>query len=474
MFTRSDDAVQVGVLPAKSGHPKAHARLDSVKGTKPRPSTAKKPKLREIRWGRLSLRSWLEILGGVAVAFAIYSILFVKRTVVEYRPGHQFTVSDPSFFGSAHAAADPVPVEGNKITLLHNGDGAFPAMLQAIAAAEKSVNFEAFLFHSGEVGDKFIKALTERAKAGVEVRVLLDGVGSGRDLKSEDVDRFKEGGLKFAYYHPTRALRVDRLNRRTHRRVLVVDGKVAFTGGVGFADEWKGNADAPDHWREVHAKLEGPIVAKLQAAFQQHWLAETKEMLSGPSQFPRLEPAGPLKAQVTSSTEFSVAAVPLIQAVAISSAKKTICITNPYCTPTDDQVHLLTEAVKRGVDVRMLLPGKHNDQPWTKAAGRGSYGDLLKGGVKIYEYTPTMVHSKTMVIDGMFSMFGTSNLDARSSAINEEIDVSVLDENFGREMDAVFAKDLAQAREYKMEDFEKRSMWERFTEWAAAPFRSQL
>ncbi len=426
------------------------------------------------RWARLSVRTWLEIFGLVAALIVVYCILFVRREVIPYRPGHQFSVQDPAFFASAHAAGDPLPVAGNRVTLLHNGEGAFPPMLEAIAGAKKSINFEAFIVHSGEVGTKFIDALVERAQAGVEVRVMLDGVGSGSDLDNEDVDRLKKGGCRFAYFHPVRAFRMDRVNRRSHRRILVIDGRVAFTGGIGFADTWRGNADAPDHWREVHAKVEGPIVAKLQAAFQQHWLSETEEMLTGAAHFPPLEKAGDLLAQVTGSTEFSVAAVPLVQAVAIASATKSIYITNPYCTPTDDQVWLLTEAVKRGVDVRMLLPGKHNDQPMTKAAGRGSYGDLLEGGVKIFEYTPTMIHSKTLVVDGVFSMFGTSNLDARSATINEEIDVTVYDEGFGREMEAVFNRDVKLARPYDLEAFKKRGLLERFSEWIILPFHSQL
>jgi cardiolipin synthase len=426
------------------------------------------------KWGRLSVRGWLEVLGIVLVAIFIFSVLFVRRHAVEYRPQHQFSITDPAFFGAAHAAGDPVPITGNKVTLLHNGDGAFPVMLEAITSATKTINFEAFILHSGEVGNQFIDAFIDRAQAGVQVRVMLDGVGSGSALEDKDVARLEQGGCKFAYYHPTRAFRLDRLNRRSHRRVLVVDGKVGFTGGIGFADDWQGNADAVDHWREVHAKIEGPMVAKLQAAFQQHWLLETNEVLASPEHFPPLEPAGKLVAQVTNSTEFSVAALPLIQAVAIASAQKTIFITNPYCTPTEDQVYLLTEAVKRGVDVRMLLPGKHNDQPWTKAAGRDSYGDLLEGGVKVFEYTPTMIHSKTLVIDGMFSMFGTSNLDARSATINEEIDVSILDADFGKEMDRIFALDLEKSRPYTLEDFKQRTWWERFNEWIVLPFHSQL
>lgn len=424
--------------------------------------------------GRLSVRGWLEIIGLVVAALCIYSILFVRRQTVEYRPQHEFSVDDPAFFSSAHAAGDPIPTTGNNITLLHNGEGAFPPMLDAIASATKTINFEAYIFHSGEVGNKFIEALVERARAGVEVRIMVDGVGSSSGLYNTDVSRLEEGGCKFAYFHPTRALRIDRLNRRSHRRLLVIDGRIGFTGGIGFADDWRGNADAEDHWRDIHAKLEGPVVGKLQAAFQQHWLGETGEVLAVPVHFPFLRPAGSMLAQVTSSTEFSIAALPLIQAVAIASAQKSISITNPYCTPTAAQVYLLTEAVKRGVEVRMILPGKHNDQPWTKAAGRGNYGDLLQGGVKLFEYAPTMIHSKTMVIDGKFSVFGTSNLDARSATINEEVDVSVYDETFGKEMDATFAADLEQSRAYTLQDFKRRTLWERFTEWVVLPFHSQL
>lgn len=426
------------------------------------------------KFGPVTLRTYLEVLGVGLAALCIYAILFIRRDVIEYRPTHQFSVQDPAFFASAHGAGDPVGVAGNKVTLLHNGDGAFPAMLKAIAGAQKTINFEAFIVHSGTVGDRFIAAFLERARAGVEVRLLLDGVGSGRALDNSDVERLRNGGCKVVYFHPTRALRVDRLNRRTHRRILVVDGRTAFTGGIGFADEWLGNADAADHWRDVHAQVEGPVVAKFQAAFQLHWLGETGEVLSGPAHFPELAPAGGQVTQVIGSTAFSVAPLPLVQAVAIASATRSISITNPYCTPTPDQVHLLSAAVKRGVDVRMILPGKHNDQPLTKAAGREKYGDLLKAGVKIFEYTPTMIHSKTMVVDGLFSILGTSNLDARSASINEEIDLSVYDEGFGREMQAVFDRDLAKSRPYTLADFERRPLKERLTEWLVIPFHSQL
>jgi cardiolipin synthase len=256
--------------------------------------------------------------------------------------------------------------------------------------------------------------------------------------------------------------------------VLVIDGKVGFTGAVGFADKWSGHAQDENHWRDAQIEIDGPLVASLQAAFQEHWIKAFGEAISGADQFPALKPGGDLKAQVVSSRSFSTAPIPLLEAVAFTAATKRIWITNAYCTPTDDQVEQLVKAVKRNVDVRLVLPGPNNDQPLTKSAGRAAYGEMLEGGVKIFEYQPTMIHEKSMVIDGLFSMFGSSNLDARSSEINEELDVVIYDENFGREMESSFENDLKSAREYTLEDFKNRSLWERFTEWATIPIRSQF
>ena len=433
---------------------------------------SKKPTSKHNRWRIL----WIVTLSllVVLVGLAVFGILFLKRALVDYRSEHDFPTSDPSFFASAHALADPLPLEGNAVQLLHNGDEIFPAMLGAIHAAKASVNFEAFLFHSDGVGAQFRDALCERARAGVRVRVLLDGIGSGTAFSDADEKTFREAGCAFAYYHPARSWRLDKLNRRTHRRVLVVDGKVGFTGGVGFSDNWLGNADSPEHWREVHARLEGPIVAKLQGAFQQHWVRATGETISGGSDFPPLPPAGPLRTQLIASHSFSVSPMSLVQAVAFASAEKTIFITNAYCAPSDNQVKLLTAAAARGVDVRLLLPGRHNDQPMTKSAGRGAYGDLLEKGVKIFEYESTMIHTKTIVVDGLFSVLGSSNFDARSAQINEELDITIYDEKFGAEMDAVFERDLKRSKPYLLEDFKKRSAWERFSEWLVAPLTPLL
>jgi len=426
------------------------------------------------QWWRFVVAEWIGLSLAFVTLVVIFCVFFIRRHTLEYRLEHTFSVRAPEFFGSALALSDPVPIGGNKIELLANGDEYFPAMLKAIGSAAKTVNFAAYILHSDEVGRQFRDAFCERAKAGIEVRILVDGIGSSWSLDNSDVRIMREAGCKFAYYHPTASLRVDRTNRRSHRRLMVIDGKIAFTGSAGFSRKWAGHAQDKDHWRDTQVRIEGPLVAKFQWAFEEHWIKSFGETISGAGQFPSLPNAGELKAQVIASHSFSMAPVPLVQAAAFAAAEKRIWITNPYCTPTEDQVDLLVKAVRRGVDVRLLLPGENNDQPMTKSAGRAAYGEMLEGGVKIFEYQPAMIHTKSMVVDGIFSMLGTSNFDARSSEINEELDVVVSDEKFGREMETVFEKDLRESREYTLQDFKKRSWWERTTEWLMLPFRSQL
>ena len=423
---------------------------------------------------KLTLGEWISLTLAFLTIVVLFCLFFIRRQTVELNLEHTYKVSSPEFFSSALALANPVPIGGNKIELLQNGDAYFPAMLEAIRGAQQTINFAAYIFKSDATGRQFRDAFIEKAKSGVEVRVLLDGIGSGWSLDNSDVRMMTDNGVRFSYYHPVGSWRVDRTNRRSHRRVLVVDGKVAFTGGAAFADKWTGNAQDKDHWRETHARVEGPIVASLQSAFQGHWVKAHKEALTGAGHFPPLEPAGNLRAQVVASESFSVAAIPLVQAASFAAAERRIWITNPYCTPTDDQVNLLMKAVERGVDVRLLLPGPHHDQPITESAGRTAYGKLLKSGVKIFEYQPTMIHAKTMVVDSTFSMIGSSNLDARSSEINEELDVVIDDEAFGRQMDEAFENDLKHSREYTLDEFNRRGIWERVTEYLTIPFRSQL
>ena len=424
--------------------------------------------------GKFTLGEWIgATLASVAI-IVVFCLFFIRRHSVEYRFAHTFAIHSPEFFGSALALTNPLPIEGNKIEVLENGDEFFPAMLDAIHSAKETVNFQAYIFRSDETGRQFRDAFVERARAGVQVRIILDGVGSAWPVDNSDVRMMTDAGCKFSYYHPMESWRIDRTNRRSHRRVLVVDGKIGFTGGAAFDNRWSGHAQDEHHWRDTQLRMQGPIVNALQSAFQSHWIKTYNEALSGGGQFPPLPKAGDLKAQVIESYSFSIAPIPLVQAVTFAAAEKRIWITNPYCTPTDDQIELLTKAVARGVDVRLLVPGPHNDQPLTASAGRSSYGKLLEGGVKIFEFQPTMIHAKTMVADGIFGMVGSSNLDPRSTEINEELDVVVYDENFSRELEAAFERDLTRARPYTLEEFRRRSLWERVTEWLTIPFRSQL
>ena len=423
-------------------------------------------------WFRSRLGAWLAAFATFLTGVALLCILFVRRDTVDYYLGHEFSVRDSEFFPSAHALADPLPINDNKIELLHNGKNDLRyARGNSRRARKRKLRSLPLSFW----GSCFT---VSRCAGGTCACGCARAGNPGRHgfkyaLDDSDVKALKEAGCSFAYYHAVRSWRIDRANRRTHRRVLVVDGRIGFTGGVGFSDEWDGDADAPEHWRDVHARLEGPIVGKLQAAFQEHWFKEVGETLSGKGQFPELGPAGNLKAQVIASHSFSAAPLSLVQAVSFSAAQKSIYITNAYCAPSSNQTRSLVAAVKRGVDVRHLLPGKHNDQPATKAAGRTAYGELLKGGVKIYEFQPTMIHSKTMVVDGIFSVFGSSNFDARSAQINEELDISVYDEAFGREMQAVFERDR-RLKAIHARRFQETLIWERLTEWLMLPFHSQV
>ncbi len=338
------------------------------------------------RWWKLALGEWIALTLAFLAIVLLFCLFFIRRHTLEYKIEHTFAVRDPEFIGSALGLSDPVPVAGNKIELLQNGDEYFPAMLEAIRSARRTINFEAYIVYSDVIGREFRDALMERARAGIEVRVLLDGIGSGWKLKNSDVRMMKEAGCKFSYYHPVRSWRVDRTNRRSHRRILVVDGRVAFTGAVGFAERWSGHAEDKNHWRDLQAQIEGPVVTKLQSAFEEHWIKTFGEALSGEGQFPLLTAKGHSRVQVVLSHSFSMAPIPLLLAIAFAAAEKRIWITNAYCTPTADQVDLLVKAVRRHVDVKLILPGKNDDQPLTKSAGRAAYGRMLEGGVKIFEY----------------------------------------------------------------------------------------
>jgi cardiolipin synthase len=384
-------------------------------------------------------------------------------------------VRDPTFLPSVQATEGPSMVDGNRVGILQNGDEIFPAMLAAIASAQKSINLEAYIFWSDSAGTRFRDALSERASHGVEVRLLLDGVGSAKKLSRSDVEILRRSGCRVEFFRPIRPWMLDVINRRSHRRILVVDGKVGFTGGVGIAKMWEGNADSPEHWRDTQVRLEGPAVAEMQSAFQENWGEVTGELLVGETFFPGLAQVGNvLAAVVPSSPRPSSSASQTLYSVAISAAEHTISLSNSYFVPNSDSVGLLIAASQRGVNVRILVPGAINDVPVTKASGRATFGPLLRAGVKIYEYQPTMMHAKTMVVDGLFATVASTNFDNRSFRYNDEIDLAVYDGTVAGRLQQMFENDLRHARLYTYEQWLHRPLLKRFTEWILLPVRSQL
>jgi len=439
--------------------------------TKPRPHTHRHSRRRDLL--HIIPIAIVAAVAGYALAISIAKSSAPKQTV--YELPHDFRVTDPTFLPSA-LPAGPLTT-GNRITILENGDGIFPPMLAAIAAAQKTVNFEAYIFYSDSVGTRFRDAFIERASHGVEVRVLLDAVGSpGRKLKASDVDLMKRAGCRVEFFHSRKPWKVWVVNHRNHRRVLVVDGTVGFTGGVGFADEWAGNADSPEHWRDSQVRVDGPAVRGLQRAFQENWSEVTGEPLVGVEFFPDIPPAGSASAAVVPSSPLAAqSGAGRVYAVSLASAAKEIWIANSYFLPDEETTALMVAAAKRGVDVRVIVPSDpHNDVPATKAAGRASFGPLLQGGVKMFEYAPTMFHLKTMVVDGIFSTVGSANFDDRSFHLNEEINVVVYDTAFAAQMRERYLADLAKCNEYTLAMWNERPLKKRITEWLAKPFRSEL
>ena len=350
-------------------------------------------------------------------------------------------------------------------------------MLVAIASARKTVNFAAYILWSDEVGARFRDALAERAAHGVSVRILLDAIGSsGRQLKAADVDLLRRSGCRVEFFHPTRPWMLWVINHRNHRRILVVDGALGFTGGVGFADPWLGSADSEAHWRDTQVRVEGPAVRGLQRAFQENWSEVTGEALVGDEFFPALPQTGASSVAVVPSSQLApMSGAGRVYAISLAAATKEIWIANSYFLPDDVTARLLVAAVKRGVDVRVTVPSdERNDVPATKAAGRSSLGSLLAGGVKVFEYQPTMFHLKTMVVDGVFSTVGSANFDERSFHLNEELNLFVYDAAFASLMKKSYERDLSRSHAYTHGMWKDRPLGKRLMELIATPFRSEL
>jgi cardiolipin synthase len=347
-------------------------------------------------------------------------------------------------------------------------------MLEAIRGAQRSITFETYIYWSGKIGEEFTEALAERARSGVRVHVLLDWVGSGR-IDGAYLERMEQSGVQVERYHPLHWYTLSRLNHRTHRRLLVVDGRIGFTGGVGIGDEWLGDAQSPEHWRESHFRVEGPAVAQMQAAFLDNWLKTHAEVLHGNDYFPELPRAGDVFAQVfkSSSREGSESAR-MMYLLSIAAARESILISASYFVPDDLTVETLVDARRRGVLVRIILPGPVMDVEVSRKASRGRWGPLLEAGVEIYEYQPTMYHCKVMIVDGLWVSAGSTNFDNRSFRLNDEANLNVLDRAFAEALTRTFEEDRAKSRRIALAEWQRRPWKERVVEAAASLFRSQL
>ena len=378
-------------------------------------------------------------------------------------------------FLATMTGATGVPfIGGNRITVLNNGDEFYPAMLEAIRQARRSITVEAYIYWAGNIGEQFADAIAERARAGVEVKILLDAVGSstiGKDI----LKTLRDGGCQVQWYNKMFWRTIGRFNNRTHRKSLIIDGSLAFTGGAGIADHWLGNAQDPEHWRDVQIRLEGPGATPLQTGFAQNWLSTTGEMITGPRYFPTAEAAGPTAVQtIISSPAGGSSAVRTMYYLSIMYAQHKLYIANAYFIPDEFGVDILVSARKRGVDVKLMLSGIHNDMKLARYGGIHLYGKLLEAGVEIYEYNRTMLHQKTMVVDDTWITIGTTNFDNRSFALHEESNVCTYDTRLAERLERIFLEDLTACVQVTLESWKRRGMITKVRGAAALFLKDQL
>jgi cardiolipin synthase len=385
-----------------------------------------------------------------------------------------YDTGDPQFARAMGVLLGPPIVDGNRFDVLVNGDEIFPSMLAAIRAAKKTITFESYIYWSGEIGREFAEALAERARGGVKVHLLLDWLGSTK-LDQNQIATMAEAGVSVRRFHEPVWYHLDRMNNRTHRKVLVIDGKVGFTGGVGIADVWSGNAQDPDHWRDTHFRAEGPVVAQMQAVFMDNWIKVTGEVLHGADYFPPLERRGPSTAQMfSSSPEGGSESMHLMYLLAITAASRSIQLSSAYFVPDTLTRAALIAAARRGVRIQIITPGKHMDAETVRKASRAQWGDLLEVGIEMYEYQPTMYHCKVLVVDGLWVSVGSTNFDNRSFALNDEANLNILDEAFAARQIEIFEQDLARSRRITLAEWKGRPLPEKVLEHTASLLRLQL
>lgn len=417
------------------------------------------------------MRARREALRRTVIVLLIVAAAACAPEPLNYRYQPRLTSPGADIRNTLSIASGFQAVGGNKVMLLLNGGQAFPAMLEAIRSATSSIHLENNIVRDGEVVRRFVAALADRARAGVKVRMLIDWAGA--DLGPENEKALKDAGVTLVTFRPLRLSNLHLIHLRTHRKLLIVDGKIAFMGGVCFDDTWDGDATQPDHWRDTQVRVEGPVVEHIQVAFVRAWVEAKQDMLTSHTLF-QTQPEGDVVCQLADSTPGS-SQNPARMSILVSvwAAKKTIDATTAYFVPDHPTREALKEAAKRGVRVRLLLAGRDTDLKSVRYAGRISYKELLEAGVEIYEFQGSRLHSKTMVVDGAWASVGSVNLDRRSFAFNREANLNIFNEAFAAEMERVFEKDLERSKKVILEEWVKRPFHEKFAERMYGIFRPQ-
>jgi cardiolipin synthase A/B len=413
---------------------------------------------------------WL-IAGFTFAATALAVLLIANLSLgdkhIEQRVETLYSTADAQFRRNMNVMFGPALVEANRTQALVDGERFFADMLKSIRGAQKSITFESYIWWSGEIGAEFTRALIERAQAGVKVHLLFDALGSGK-IDEDAVKSMKAAGVEVERYNPWRWNTLARINNRTHRKIMVVDGRIAYTGGAGIGDEWL-------VWRDTQYRIEGPVVGQVQAAFIENWIEVTGRVLHGEAYFPELRAAGTQAAQfIVTSPGGGSESMQLMYLVSIAAAGKSIKLSAAYFVPDGVEVRALAAAAQRGVRVQLIVPGPQTDSPLVRRASRSTWGDLLRAGVEFYEYQPAYFHCKAMIVDDLWVSVGSSNFDARSFSVNDEGNLNVYDAAFAAEQARIFAADLQRAKRISLEEWENRPWTEKLWESTLGLFSSQL
>ncbi|MBK5118614.1 cardiolipin synthase [Burkholderia sp. R-69980] len=393
---------------------------------------------------------------------------------IEHKIERLYASDDPQFTRSMGLLLGPPVVGGNRFDVLLNGDEIFPSILEGIGSARHTITFETFIYWSGAIGEEIARALSDKARAGIAVHVLLDWVGSSK-MDTRYLRMLREAGAEVIQYHKPHWTGLGRMNNRTHRKLLVIDGCIGFTGGVGIADEWTGHAQDEKHWRDTHFRVEGPAVGQMQAVFMDNWVKATGNVLHGRQYFPEIDAAGDGLAHMFSSSPSGGSDdMQLMYLMAITAATHSIHLSSAYFVPDKLTINAIVEAAKRGVKVRIIMPGKRIDTHTVREASRACWGDLLAAGVEMYEYQPTMFHCKLIVVDEYLVSVGSTNFDSRSFKLNDEANLNIYDCDFARQQTAIFDSDVVYAKRIMLDDWRRRPFLEKLLERAVALLDPQL